>query len=385
MERRANRMKPMLFDPHRAPDGAWPAGRETERGYLQAVAQLGVPALVSNAATEWLALRSGERVFPVTVNQDEIGGSYVCLPHSAYVLYARQELDIVDAGWSKHVLRPVIAPLDRLLRAARINTNVQIDNWLLSTNLHGDWNGADLPAIREILAARFPDHFLLLRSLDTWSCPDLLAAARADGWILVPSRQVWVIEDIVRDWLPRHDIKNDRRKLRQSGLRVEELSNILPADAERIAALYHQLYVGKYSALNPVFTPAFVVMTHRAGMIRYHVARDAAGQIMAVGGLFQRSGIATPPVVGYDTSHPQSEGLYRIACLLFTDPALAAGWRLNGSAGAGDFKRRRGAQGVIEYSAFFAGHLPPMRQRIISALAAMLECFVVPMMRRRSL
>lgn len=374
-----------LFDPHIAPEGAWPTGREVERGYLQAIAQDSVSTMVSNVTTQWLALRSNNRIFPITANSGEIGGSYVCLPHSAYVLYARQELDIVDAGWSKHLLRPVIPLLDRLLRTAKINTNVQIDNWLLSTNLHGDWKGEDLGAIREFLVARFPDHFLLLRSLDMWSCPDLLAAARADGWILVPSRQVWVTDNIARDWLPRHNIKDDRRRLRKSGLRVEELRHIQPADAERIATLYHQLYVGKYSALNPVFTPSFIVMTHHTRMIRYQVARDAAGQIMAVGGLFQRNDIATPPVVGYDTSRPQSEGLYRIASLLFTEQALTGGWRLNGSAGAADFKRRRGAQPVIEYSAFFAGHLAPMRRRIVSGLAAILETFVVPMMRRRGL
>ena len=114
---------------------------------------------------------------------------------------------------------------------------------------------------------------------------------------------------------------------------LETLSEIAPADATRIADLYHQLYVGKYSPLNPVFTPAFVAMTHAAGMIRYRVARASDGAIMAVAGLFPRGDVATPPVVGYDMSRPRAEGLYRIASYLFGEDALARGVRLNGSAG----------------------------------------------------
>lgn len=374
----------MLFDPLAPPPGAWPAACDS-RAYIEGVARAGATAMIPNVATRWLALRSGARVYPVTVNDGERGGSYVCLPHSTYILYARAELDIVDTGRLRPVLRALIAVADRLLRWGEVNRIVHVDNWLLSTNLHGDWTGDDLPAIRAFLAERFPTHAIAVRSVDPWSSPALLDAARRDGWRLLASRQIWVTGDLAEDWRPRRNTRHDLRLLRRSGLAIDGFAEMSAADAERIAELYHLLYVGKYSPLNPVFSPAWVRMTWREGIVRYRGARDAGGTLVAVAGSLVRGGILTPPVVGYDTARPQAEGLYRIATLLFTTMAQERGARLNGSAGAAQFKRNRGATGVIEYMAVAAAHLPWRRRAVLALMAAALDRLAIPLMKRRGL
>ena len=105
-----------------------------------------------------------------------------------------------------------------LLKAARINRIVHLGNWLLSTNLHGGWRGEGVTAAREALAAAHPDHLLGIRSVDDWSSPGLREALAADGWILVPSRQIWVVDDLARDWTTRNDFGNDRRLVARSPL-----------------------------------------------------------------------------------------------------------------------------------------------------------------------
>jgi hypothetical protein len=353
--------------------------------YTQALASVGLDQLVPNVRTRILALRSGGRVFPVTVNDGARGRSYVCEPYSAYILYARRELELVGAGLGKWLFLPLIALAALLLRAARINRIVHVDNWLLSTNLHGDWRGEDIGVIRRFLTGRFPRHIIAIRSLDRWSSPALIEAAIADGWTLFPSRQIWVTSDVADQWHQRHSLAEDRRILRRSGLMVEQLERIEAADAERIAQLYAMLYLEKYSALNPAFTARWVVETARAGLIRYRCARDTDGVIQAVAGSLRRGDVLTPPVVGYDTAKPQSLGLYRIACLLFTDDAMQAGARLNGSAGAASFKRGRGAQAEIEYSAYYLGHLPRVRRTILTLFAWLLCRIAVPYMRKHQL
>lgn len=367
----------ILFDPADAL-APWPAIEPAERTYIAAVAA-GPAALVANVATRWRALATASgRVLPVTIDDGTPGDSYVCTPTVAYVDYARREIDLVAAPGAP-VLRGLVDAAGAMLRAARIDRIVNVDNWLLSTNLHGCWKGDDLPAIRRLLARSFPDHVLAIRSVDAWSAPELTRAAREDGWVMVPSRQVWVVDDLARDWRPRNQFGNDRRLLARSGLTVEDAQ---VGDVARIADLYRQLYVGKYSALNPVFTPRFVSVTMTGGLIRYRVARAADGRAMAVAGLFARGGIATPPVVGYDMAAPRSAGLYRIASFLFMQVAMAEGWRLHGSAGAAHFKRLRGARGVIEYWAMHVDHLSAPRRAAIRGFAALLERAIVPMMRR---
>lgn len=374
----------MLFDPLDSPSGAWPAVCDS-RAYIEGIARAGPGAMIPNVATGWLALRSGERVYPVTVNDGGVGGSYVCLPHSAYILYARAELDIVDTGWLRPVLRAMIAAADRLLRWGEVNRIVHVDNWMLSTNLHGDWSGDDLPAIRAFLAERFPTHAIAIRSVDAWSSPALLDAARSDGWQLLASRQIWVTGDLEAAWRKRRNTGHDLRLLRRSELAIDEFAVMAEADAARIAELYHLLYVGKYSPLNPIFSPEWILMTWREGILRYRGVRDAQGNLLAVAGALIRGDVLTPPVVGYDTARPRGEGLYRIATLLFTTMAQEHGVRLNGSAGAAQFKRNRGATGVIEYMAIAAGHLPWRRRAVLRVMRTVLDFLAVPLMRRRGL
>ena len=347
---------------------------------LREMALAGACAMVSNVATRLSTLEVDGRTMPVTIDDGALGGSYVCSPHSAYVLYARAELDLLDAGAVAYPLRAALAALDLILRAARMNRIVHLGNWLLSTNLHDGWRGEGIEAGRRALVAANPDHLLAIRSIDDWSSPGLREALVADGWIMVPSRQIWVVDDLAREWTRRNGYGNDRRLVARSPLRISDLAIVGAADARRIARLYAMLYVGKYSALNPILTPAFISASAWSGMVSYRVARDPGGKIMAVAGMWERGGVMTPPVVGYDTRRRRSEGLYRIASWMFMERALEAGWRLHGSAGAAHFKRLRGARGVIEWNAYHAAHLSSARRAPVRALASLLERFAVPLM-----
>ncbi|MEM7667018.1 MAG: GNAT family N-acetyltransferase [Pseudomonadota bacterium] len=375
-------MSPTLYDPAKETPAE---GASRAELYLHALASIGLDRLIPNVRTQMLGLRSKERVFPVTVNHGEAGGSYVCEPYSAYILYARRELEIVGMGLEKWLMLPLIAVASLFLRLARINRIVHVDNWLLSTNLHGDWNGEDLGDIRRYLQQEYPRHIIAIRSLDRWSSPDILDKAVVDGWSLFPSRQIWVTGDVRTQWAPRHSVREDRRALRKSGLTIETLAAMSESDAQRIEQLYAMLYLDKYSALNPAFTARWIAESFRMGLIRYRCARDDDGVIQAVSGSFQRGGVLTPPVVGYDTSKPQSLGLYRIASLLFSEEALEQNLKLNGSAGAASFKRFRGARAEIEYSAYFIAHLPFVRRMILEALSALLNRIAVPYMKKHQL
>lgn len=351
--------------------------------YAAAFAEHGAPALVTNASSKPGLIRYADRRFPIMVEDGAIGGTYVANPHSAYVLYARDEFDIVGitrGRWAAHL---AINVLDGLLRRIAINRAVHLDNWLLSTNLHGTWMGDGLSAMRKLLTQEFPDHFVILRSLDQWSCPDLLETCKADGWTMLPSRQIWVTDDLQQNWKPRNHTATDHRKLRKSGFEIDEPTEIDAADAERIAELYHGLYVGRYTALNPIYTPRFVQLAASTGALEYRLAREGDGTIMAVAGMSVVGDVVTVPMLGYDTTRPQSEALYRIASYLSSEWAFERGYRHHGSSGASTFKSNRGARGEIEYMAVYGKHLSPARRIGLGVLAKTLEKTMVPMLKKQ--
>jgi hypothetical protein len=288
----------------------------------------------------------------------------------------------VDVGLAKPLLAATADLTGLAMRGARLNKVVHIANWMLSTNLHGDWSGEDLPALRQLLTERFPGHLLAIRSLTQWANASLIGQAQADGWILLPARVVHVTDDLTRDWRPRRDTQRDLRLLDAVGRRRQVLDKLEPGDAETISALYGLLYRDRYSRLNPDFTPAFVEMTHRIGLIRYEGLREADGRLSAVVGYCRRGGVLTTPVVGYDTARPASDGLYRMASALFALAAERDGLRLNGSGGAPAFKRHRGARPVVEYTAYYAAHLPLRTRMLLQGMRRLLDPLATRLMER---
>ncbi len=343
-----------------------------------------IQRFITNAHSHTKLLQWGEFVWPITLEDGRRGGTYVASPHSAYVLYARDEIEIVGlSGAAKWGARLALGALDHWLQALAINRTIHIDNWMLSTNLHGDWEGSGLAKLRSALTEDYPEHLPVIRCVDSWSSPQLVKALREDGWLFLPARQIWVTDELAANWKPRSHTKRDRRALRRSGLVVEDLEEMRGPDADRIAQLYAQLYLERYSPLNPAYTPAFVKLAFDAGVLRWRVARGADGVIMASAGMRVAGDIVTVPMLGYDTKRPQGEALYRIASYLSSEWAMERGYRHHGSAGAGEFKRNRGARGVIERMAVHTGHLPLGRRLGIKVFAKTLERTMVPALKKQ--
>ena len=377
--------QPELFEPSEGPSGGWPNDLTMERSYLETFSRLGSQALIANLRTTVLGLKYGERIFPVTVNEAEYGDAYVCLPHTAYSLYAKAELALVDAGPWTPALALLADAVGRLMRSAALNRIVHLNNWLLSTNLQGGWSGEGLDEICELLVRRYPDHVIAVRSLNRWSDDALFERFEQSGWTMLPSRQIYVTDDLERDWLTRRDTRRDLALLSATDYRIDRLEALRPGDSDRIAELYAMLYLDRYSTLNPAFTAAFIEMTHRERIFDYRGLRDAHGVLAAIVGCFVRADVLTTPIVGYDTARPVSESLYRMASALLAKEARERGLRLNGSAGAPDFKRHRGAHPMVEYTAYFVSHLSRYRQTVVGAMAGLLNRIAVPLLAERGL
>lgn len=362
----------------------WPETADGDYGrrYLGPLLRHGVGPYISNAATRLMVLRLDDLVLPVTVNEAEYGTSYVCSPYTHYVLYAREEARRLPYPVLPLVLGAAIAPVAALLRAGQINRAVHVNNWLLSTNLYPPLSAEQLEAITR-LAERFPEHSIILRSLNDRMHPEMLSALRSLGYKLIPSRQVW-IQDL-SNWkqLPekaRENINKDTRLLKNSGYEVVEHEALLPADLPRLRALYAMLYLEKYSHFNPDFTEEFFRLALEEGILRL-TALQKDGRIDAVIGYFARSGMLTAPVVGYDTTLPLETGLYRMTGAFLIQEARRLGLLLHGSAGAASFKRWRGAVPAIEYSAVYDRHLPVYRRVPWTVLGSVLRGVGLPVMR----
>jgi hypothetical protein len=242
--------------------------------------------------------------------------------------------------------------METIAKALRVDRAVFPEHILLSTSLYA-CTPQQMIAIAESLTAHYPDHAIVVRSL----------TAPPPGHVIWPFRLVWIIDDIARGWAPRRDSRRDLKLLENMNLQPRHYSGSIDATRlGRCLKLYRSLYIDAYSACNPDYTAAGITALMQAARLELHTLESDTGEIEAVCAAHDNGETLTLPLVGYNPSRPQADGLYRGIMAHMAQHALRRGLKLNLSAGAPHFKRHRGAKPWMEYLLIINSHLPAWRR-----------------------
>lgn len=342
-----------------------------------------------NLDTTCAFLRVGDLELPLTVNDGQWENSWVCSPFTHYISYAQQEISHACPAMLAWPVNLLLRGLGRWLRAAEFNRVVMVNNWLMSTNPWPEWNGGGLLAAVCALRRKWPHHALVFRSLNERADGPLLEALRAVGARLIPSRQIWWFAADAPAVKGARALKKDRALLQRNDLERVDHASLKTDDFPALTALYHELYLGKYSQHNPAYTVEWLRHLWQHDLLRFTALRerrqDGVGDIIGVEACGILHDTMVSPVVGYALSQAQEFGLYR---RLAAVPVLAAQQQnvpLNLSAGVGHFKAMRGGEPVMEYLAVMDAHLPLQRRLPWSFVEALSRGVLAPVVRWRRL
>lgn len=358
---------------------------EKSRAYCKIFMQFPTRESMYNVETTLSTEEIGGFVFPVTLNTTEYESSYVCSPYNAYVSYSQDELVKIKNKWLRYLSGLLMRSIGGLLRAGEINKNYCINNFLLSTNPYPNWNGEGAAAHLKKSLASHPTHAIMYRSLNHHTNAELIKHLTDLGFILVPSRQVYIFDKQLGDFQLRNNNHNDRRAYANMPYQLVLHEQISKEDYPTIVRLYNLLYLEKYSKHNPQFSEKLIAYWHQNQVLTMFGLRDAQGVLQGVVGLFESDSIITAPLVGYNTVLPSQKALYRILIHLILDYSLKKERCLNLSSGASQFKLLRGAHPFIEYSALYIKHLPLRRRVTWKSMRWILNSLFVPIVRRYKL
>lgn len=375
-----------LYDKSNVNEVPWESMRDGEyaRNYLSACMEAQSDYYVKNVRTQFYAITVDDLVMPVTVNDTEYGNSYVCSPYTHYITYAREELRMLKKPMWEALLAQALSMLGWMMKTSRINQIAFINNWLLSTNLYHDLTEEQVQRITRFCESRFPRHLIAFRSVSSALHPAMYQGLKDAGYVMVPSRYVYLFQPdwpAQGGWRVRNTLKRDRQMLEKSGYRIVTHEDIPEEQIERILDLYNALYLDKYSQQNPQFTFDFIKLAlHKRTLTLIGLEKE--GILDGILGYFQRNGVMTTPLFGYDVTLPKETGLYRMLSSLLVQESEKQGLLLHQSAGVGAFKADRGAMGEVEYTAVWAGHLPLYRRGMWKVLSALLEQVGVPIVQK---
>jgi hypothetical protein len=270
----------------------------------------------------------------------------------------------------------------RYLWNSHIDDAIAVNNWLLSTNLYPPSDRGALHGWISEATQRWPAHAIWFRSLNPRYTQDWIRELTDLGCVLIPSRQVYLYDRITLDKRHPQNLWRDLQLLKTSKMEIAPARFWTNPDFERAAELYRQLYLKKYSGLNPDYSAVFLRIWSEAGLLDLNGFRDCEGILQAVIGTFSSADTITAPIVGYNTAEPQRRGLYRLLMASVFRSAALTHRRINLSAGAAEFKRLRGGVGTIEFSAVYMRHLPKLRQRSVLILSFLARRIGEPFMKR---
>jgi hypothetical protein len=327
----------------------------------------GANKLIQNVHAEVQLLSTGARVIGLVIPQKNVAfpdESYVASPYGQYVDYGRYEtaLELGKLRWLNILANRVFDLLGKICRRAKFDQVVLIDNLLFSTNLYPQTVDYDLDAMHQFLLKQFPDRALVFRSICPEVYPAWFEALKKLRYKAVFSRQVYLLRAHEGAHRLKRALEIDTRLAKkQKHLRWSELQVGEEAHLERILELYNQLYLEKYARLNPQYSLEFIQHLFSGGIIRIKALWHGE-KIVAFTGYFTLDGVMINPLIGYDQSYPQKEGLYRLLTMETMLEAEKQGMLLNMSSGAAHFKRLRGAQAFLEFNLVYDRHLSFFRR-----------------------
>ena len=376
-------MQTNLYDATNITALDWPTTPDGDyaRRYLLPFIQHGPQTYVANVHTDLQVLRVGDTLLPVTPTDYHPDNSYVCSPYNHYITYGQEEFRELKNPPVEAALRALFRPIGWYFRRNLFDRVVYVNNWLLSTNLYPALSADVITAALNFLVTAFPDRAIVFRSVDSFRNSLLYETLLARGCRMIFSRNVYY-QDVSQAWVRnKQQFKFDLKLYQRTPYTVIPRADLPPEAVSRVVELYNALYLRKYSYYNPQFTEAFVrlALDHKLLTIK---AFQREGRIDAVLGYFERQGVITPPLFGYDTDLPQALGLYRLLSVRTSLDAIENNWLVHFSAGVGRFKRLRGGVPAVEYNAVYDAHLPPARRRPWSLLKWLLDRIAIPIIQK---
>jgi len=301
---------------------------------------------------------------PVVIPNPTYNNSYVCSPYGQYINYGYREVDIElgERPLAAQVSKGAIKLFEQCAPRRYFDKVVFVNNWLLSTNLYTPISPLQTKAITDLLVEQFPERAIVFRSLGDVLNKQMQANLRSVGYESVLSRQIYLLDPKKELYKKRKAYKEDLRLKRKRSDYQWVAAKDCDASIWKVAKrFYDDLYINKYSAINPQFTNAFFRDSIQNGWLRYYFLQKE-GKTHAFFGYLHRQGVMTTPVLGYDFSLPQKEGMYRLTSLRIFQEGIQRGFIVNNSSGASKFKKLRGSEPSYEYNMIYTKHLSKPRQ-----------------------
>ena len=339
-----------LFDKNSIDHIKWPKSEESSQAQQLPLQLLknGVEKYITNIQTKFYFLKIDDFIIPITVNEAEYNNSYLT---SNYYAVKQMRLKMHKLYY------PLAACVGYILKKAKVNRVVIVNNWLLSNSLYPKLSNKQLTLMKEFLLKQFPDHMIMMRGLNEAHDLDLLEQLKKEKYYTFYSRKIFHDGPKVK----KGKRSNYHRRRDERLMQSEKYEVGTSEDFQKLIWLYDRVYKDKHTIYSPRYTADYLKHAVETGFLNLVVIKKEGVEV-GVFGYSIRNGIMIVPFFGYDISCKKRTEVYRILTTLILKKAAELNVALNDGSGGDQAKKFRGMKAANEYAAIYTHHLPLFRK-----------------------
>lgn len=325
--------------------------------YLKNIIEKEIKIFIDNCNAKFYILKYENYYLPIVVAENDKNQTYLVSLISSYIEYP------------KHILKNCFINIifnffSKIMDDSSIDKVVYVNHWLISTNIHYDLSAEQINEVTKFIKQKFPDYAICFRNIAKETNEILYNALNQNKYRFLINRTSYYIDNnSFKEVYKKQSIKTDLSLCKKRDYQIAD--NVV--DIAKQVQLYNDLYINKYTCLNPQYNEKFFDMLKDNNFENYTLL-NKQDEIVGFYIPFVLNNTVSVPWFGYDTSVMQNEGLYRLLMLNIIEYAKNNNLNLNLSSGVGEYKQRRGAKQYWEYLAIDYSHLNIFRKFIFSSL-----------------
>lgn len=352
----------------------------TFKNYFAPLIKKGVKLHIENVDVEQVILVHGTELIPMSIaQQKKKSQAYVASNIGQYFDYPIEEFQRFEIvkGWKKTFSILSLRVLRKFSSVLKIDECVFINSFLLSSNLCPK-NYEEIPELIAYLKNKYPNKCFVFKGVSPEYNEKLFVDLSQSKFKPVFSRELYFISKTDDKYQKKRAFIRDRKHAdKRTDILWDSNDKLDQNEKSQFLKFYEDLYIGKYSNLNPKYTIEFLNNIAEGGFFRIGSLKKG-NDFLGAQVLFQRDGMITTPFIGYNRDLPQEMGIYRILNYYLMDKASKSDLNLNLSSGAAEFKKQRGGVSGIEYNMVFVDHLHFLRKLPWIILGFIGRRFVIP-------
>jgi len=321
---------------------------------LQMLVENSLNLFIDNCNAQIVILEYENNYLPLVIaGNDDKNQTYLTSLISSYIDYPKHIL-------KNRFINILFNFFNKVLSYGLIDKVVFINHWLISTNIHHDLSTEHVNQITKFIKQIFPDYAICFRNVAKETNAILYNSLNQNKYRFLINRASYYIDNnSFKEVYKKQSLKKDLSLYKKSEYKI----SVSTADSHIQSEIYKDLYINKYTSLNPQYNEKFFHMLCQNGFESYTLL-NKQNNIVGFFVPFVLNGTVSVPWFGYDTSVIQKEGLYRLLMLNIIEYAKNNNLNLNLSSGVGEFKQRRGAKPYWEYLAIDYSHLNIFRKLV---------------------